>query len=239
MATSIIQYSKHGTNNHIYGGELVNGGAVRYLSLIVIYDERGPITTNYTASGCHDWGFETKRRVSTKAVEVPDWTNPNGFLVKDDYDRFFGGYPYTLYLNRDNIPDDSYVEGEWHKYMMAIQREDRVGGCLFNRILSYPMYRKSERALSAAMDHYYDHTIDGRNHLHALHHSSEVLADMNDIAIALHECDAYEQAFHDASIDELIEVCGADKPINENDWCGLVGKDCTSYRPYLIGTYEL
>ena len=237
MATSIIQMSEH---KGIYGGELVNGGAVRYLSLVVIYDERGPWITNYTASGCGEWGFETKRRISTKAVTTPDWTNPSGFIVKDGYDSFSDCYPHTLYLNRYNIPDERYHEGEWRKYTgCSIKREDTVGGCKFLRILSYPWYRRTEHDLSEAMDRYYELTGDGRNHLIALGNSTKVLDAINDIVISMDGCEINKKNFKEASIESLMDECGAHKPIHELDWCCITNKESHAFRPYLVGTYEV
>lgn len=231
--TSIIQETKA---NFLYGGELVNGGAVRYLSLVVVYDDRGPFITNYTAAGSHTWGFETKRRISSKPVEVPDWTNESGFIVKDGYDRFYGGYPYTLYIHRDNIRDEDYEPEEWCKYEVgAVKQRVSIGGCEFLRIISNGMLDEAKDAYSKATEYEFPYCGSFPNQKEL----NEAIAACKEIIDASESMKAAIARVNCLTLDELLKENGAYGPLNKRDYCGILNESSHVYREYLDGTYEL
>lgn len=234
MATSIVEYTN---KMHVYGGEIWNGSSVRYLKLIVVYDERGPLNTNYTASGCGKWHFETKRRIPIRVVTEPDWKNPNGFLVKADKDYWIDGNIYTLFVNRDNINDSDYVEGEWSRYTSgSVQKIDRIGGCEFNRIVGNAEYDKTQKHL--------DECVRVLKELTEKLYSGNIGASIDKISSACKNLelahnkmlDIHERVYA-MPLNKLVNENGGNEPINERDWCGIVTPDSCAYLPYIVGTY--
>lgn len=131
---------------------ITTGKSDRKVTEVVLYDEAGPLITNYT--NLNDYEFETTRNISIRAIDEPDWTNPDGFLIREhaSYNaRYEGGAWYVLFVHVDNVP--SYAReflDYWELYEIdpgAIRCTFSLEGCTFLRIVGNPAIMHAENVV--------------------------------------------------------------------------------------------
>ena len=218
-----IIWRKHDTDM------ITNGSSDRKVSEIVLYDESGPLITNYT--NLHAYEFETERNISIRAIKSPDWTNPNGFLIREYnsyHARYESGAMHVLFIHVDNVP--SYAReflDYWTMYEVfepgTIQCQFSLEGCTFNRIVGNPDVMKAKEEVNEATKVFNGiNWMEGgffTNYCTICHDAVRALSVYSSMTEVVSEykrvCDRITES---CGLVELIHANGADKPIGPNDY---------------------
>lgn len=207
---------------------LTNGNKNVHISEIVIYDENGPLITNYT--NCNAFRFELLKYVSTSVKSTPDWSDPAGFIMLDTesstsklINLFQRSKAYWLCLHIDNTrPYVRELIQYWELYEVngpgAIQTSFSLEGCSFNRIVCNPEMEYAAQGIKDVLKPYDDQCTVFNNHVYALHNITELIEACDHIK---KEALSYQRTARRISesmgIIELIYANGANGPINHND----------------------
>ena len=228
-----------------YGCDAITTGATtRNVSEIVLYDERGPLTTNYT--NCNNYEFETLEPISVKAVDSPNWENGAGFIIREHESyraRYENGAFYVLFINVNNLkPYAREFLEYWSLYLPttkeyagAIQNEFSYEGCKFNRIVTNWRTREALDALKDVLAPFDDSCTVFNNYFTAAGNTGELISACDHIKeTAIQFNKTVEYVRDNFGIIELIGENGADGPINHNDL-----NDVSARYEFLKNTYRI
>lgn len=243
MAKTVSTVWRRDNDNMGYGCNLTNGARTIRISHIVIYDESGPIITNYT--NLNEFTFDLMQGVSTKPVDTPDWTNKAGFVMLDSESThaelnrlIFGARSYWLCLHIDNTrPYVRELCQWWEMYTTdtgSIRCTFSLEGCKFSRIVGNPSIEYAKQGIRDILGSFDPDCNVFNNTVHATHNIGELIEACNHIKQeAINYRDTARDIRNNYGIIELIEANGANGPINHHDYF-----DITRYTPF-TATYRI
>ena len=201
---------------------LTTGKTSRLCTDVILYDERGPLITNYTNG--NEYTFDTIRPISTKAVDTPDWGNQNGFIIQERYTlraQCEKQNVYLLFIHIDNVARYAREMIEyWSLYSVdpgTIICEFSLEGCKFARLIGNPRIKAAAEWVDSVADQYDEYRSPLRSGYSARHNIREAISYCEEVIASL--------KFYQELIAEIKETCGIIELIAENGANKRIGRN--------------